>query len=67
MGPTVRKDDVVSGNNRDRLTDDDVERLRQLVLENAPPFQIAEALGRTVSRRQGKGSLAWHNPCGFAI
>jgi hypothetical protein len=39
----------VTGNNRDRRTDDDEERLRQLVLANTPPFQIAEALGRTES------------------
>jgi hypothetical protein len=39
----------VTGANSDRWTDDDEERLRQLVLANTPPFQIAEALGRTVS------------------
>lgn len=36
-------------NSSDRWTKEDEERLRQLVLANAPPFEIAITLGRTVS------------------
>jgi hypothetical protein len=36
-------------NNSDRWTEDEEQRLRQLVFSNVPPFEIAVALGRTVS------------------
>jgi len=36
-------------NNSDRWTEDDEEQLRQLVLANAPPYEIAVTLGRTVA------------------
>jgi DNA-directed RNA polymerase specialized sigma24 family protein len=39
----------VAINNSDRWTQEEEERLRQLVLANTTPFEIAEALGRTVS------------------
>ena len=40
---------IMLANNSDRWTEDEEERLRQLVLSKLPPFEIAVALGRTVS------------------
>jgi hypothetical protein len=36
-------------NNNNRWNQEDDERLRHLVFSNTAPFEIAEALGRTVS------------------
>ena len=39
----------LTANNSERWSHEEDERLRTLVLANTPPFEIAEALGRTVS------------------
>jgi hypothetical protein len=39
----------MAANNSSRWNQEDDERLRHLVLSNTPLFEIAEALGRTVS------------------
>ena len=39
----------MAANNSDRWTQEEEDRLRILVLDNTAPFEIAEALGRTVS------------------
>jgi hypothetical protein len=44
----------VSRHNNDRWSQDEEERLRRLVLANTTPFEIAEALGRTVSAVKSK-------------
>ena len=41
-------------NNNDRWTTEEEERLRQLIIVNITPFEIAEALGRTVSAVKAK-------------
>jgi len=48
---------VVPANNSDRWTREEEERLRHLVLDNTPPFEIAEALGRTVSAAKARAHL----------
>jgi len=46
----------VATNNSNRWTREEEERLRHLVLANTPSFEIADALGRTVSAVYAKAS-----------
>jgi hypothetical protein len=44
-------------NNSDRWTEDEEQRLRQLVRSNMRPFEIAVTLGRTVSAVKARARL----------
>lgn len=44
----------MAANNNDRWTPEEEERLRHLMQASATPFEIAEALGRSVSAVKAK-------------
>jgi hypothetical protein len=49
--------ELMATNDSDRWTEDEEQRLRQLVLANTPPFEIAKTLGRTVSAVKARAHL----------
>ena len=53
-GPRSNLEIALAASNSNRWTKEEEERLRQLVLANMPPFDIAVSLGRTVSAINAK-------------